>query len=168
MLYNLSFDRVMFFFGNICGNSNTLIKNVLYGFRSTPIWRHKKRKTMPNSSHQSYSETFKLEVLRDYYTSGMSTYVISKKWGIPSHSTLFKWIRKYPLHSESLSLPSELLAELEMKKEPKSREEVLEEEILRLQKALELEKLRSHAFKKLIELTETEEKISILKKGGAK
>lgn len=43
---------------------------------------------MPNSSHQSYSETFKLEVLRDYYTSGMSTYVISKKWGIPSHSTL--------------------------------------------------------------------------------
>jgi len=123
---------------------------------------------MPNQSSRSYSETFKLEVLRDYYSSGLSIIATSKKWGIPAHSTLLKWISRYPIDSKSLSLSAELLAELKMKQEPKSREKLLEEEILRLQKALEVEKLRSHAFKKLIELAEKEEKISILKKDGAK
>jgi len=123
---------------------------------------------MPNQSSRSYSETFKLEVLRDYYSSGLSIIATSKKWGIPTHSTLLKWISRYPIDSKSLSLSAELLADLKMKQEPKSREKLLEEEILRLQKALEVEKLRSHAFKKLIELAEKEEKISILKKDGAK
>ena len=123
---------------------------------------------MPNQSSGSYSEAFKLEVIRDYYSSGLSITATSKKWGIPTHSTLLKWISRYPLDSKSLSLSAELLAELKMKQEPKSREKLLEEEILRLQKALEVEKLRSHAFKKLIELAEKEEKISILKKDGAK
>ncbi|MBP1613379.1 MAG: transposase [Bacteroidetes bacterium] len=123
---------------------------------------------MPNQSSRSYSETFKLEVLRDYYSSGLSIIATSKKWGIPRHSTLLKWISRYPIDSKSLSLSAELLADLKMKQEPKSREKLLEEEILRLQKALEVEKLRSHAFKKLIELAEKEEKISILKKDGAK
>lgn len=123
---------------------------------------------MPTLSYKTYSETFKLEVLRDYYISGLSIIATTKKWGITSPSTLFKWIQSHAIDSESLSLSSELLAELKMKQEPKSREELLKEEILRLQKALELEKLRSHAFKSLIELTEKEEKISILKKDGAK
>lgn len=123
---------------------------------------------MPNLSYKTYSETFKLEVLRDYYISGLSIIATAKKWGITSPSTLFKWIQSHPIDSESLSLSSELLAELKMKQEPKSREQLLEDEILRLQKALELEKLRSHAFKSLIELAEKEEKIFILKKDGVK
>ena len=65
-------------------------------------------------------------------------------------------------------MPAEVIAELQMKDSPKSKEQLLEEEIMRLKKALELEKLRSHAFRKLIELTEKEEGISILKKDGAK
>jgi hypothetical protein len=50
----------------------------------------------------------------------------------------------------------------------RSNEEVLSEEILRLRKALEIERLRSRAFEKLIEIAEKEEGISILKKGGTK
>lgn len=123
---------------------------------------------MPKISRKPYSETFKLEVLRDYYRSGLSIIATSKKWNIPSHTTLLNWIQCYPFDSESLSLPAELLAELQMKQEPKSREQLLEAEILRLKKALELEKLRSHAFRKLIESAEKEEGISILKKDGAK
>lgn len=55
-----------------------------------------------------------------------------------------------------------------MEKAPRTKEQILEEENLRLQKALEMEKLRSLAFQRLIELTEKEEGISILKKDGAK
>ncbi len=123
---------------------------------------------MSKSPRKSYSETFKLEVLRDYYSSGMSKIEIVRKWELKHHSDLSRWIKCYPIDSELLSLSSELLAALQMKDSPKSKEQVLEEEILRLKKALELEKLRSHAFKTLIEQTEKEEGISILKKDGVK
>ncbi len=123
---------------------------------------------MSKLSRKTYSETFKLEVLRDYYSSGMSKIAITKKWGLKSHVDLLRWIKRYPIDSDLLSLSTDLLSELHMKNSPKSKEQLLEEEILRLKKALEIEKLRSHAFKKLIELTEKEEGISILKKDGAK
>jgi transposase len=123
---------------------------------------------MSKLSRKTYSETFKLEVLRDYYSSGLSKITITKKWGLNSHVDLLRWIKRYPIDSDLLSLSAELLAELHMKNSPKSKEQLLEEEVLRLKKALEIEKLRSHAFKKLIELTEKEEGISILKKDGAK
>lgn len=142
--------------------------NVLYGFRLTLFSRHKKRKNMPKQSPKSYSETFKLEVVIDYYISGLSKISTAKKWGLSSHSVLIKWLHQYPIDSDLLSLPPELISELKMKDAPKSKEQLLEEEVLRLRKALELEKLRSHAFKKLIETTEKEEGISILKKDGAK
>lgn len=123
---------------------------------------------MPKLPRKTYSETFKLEVLRDYYSSGMSIISTVKKWDLTSHSDIFRWIKCYPIDSELLSLPSELLSELSMKDAPKSKEQLLEEELFRVKKALELEKLRSHAFKRLIEQAEKEEGISILKKDGAK
>ena len=123
---------------------------------------------MSKLTRKDYSETFKLEVLRDYYSSGLSKIEIIKKWNLKNHSYLLRWIKRYPIDSDLLSLPAEVIAELQMKDSPKSKEQLLEEEIMRLKKALELEKLRSHAFRKLIELTEKEEGISILKKDGAK
>lgn len=123
---------------------------------------------MPKLPRKTYSETFKLEVLRDYYSSGMSIISTVKKWSLTSHSDIFRWLKCYPIDSELLSLPSELLAELRMKNAPKTKEQLLEEELFRVKKALELEKLRSHAFKRLIEQAEKEEGISILKKDGAK
>lgn len=123
---------------------------------------------MPRSIRKYYPETFKLEVLRDYYISGLSINATAQKWGVTHHTTLLKWIKCHSIDSESLSLPAELLAEVQMKNTPKSKEQLLEEEILRLRKALELEQLRSHAFKKLIESAEKEEGISILKKDGAR
>ena len=123
---------------------------------------------MPKSLRKFYDETFKLEVLRDYYQGGLSISATSRKWKLASMATLVSWIRLHPFDSESLSLPAELLAKLKMAKEAKSKETLLEEEVLRLKKSLELEKLRSTAFKRLIELTEKEEGISILKKGGVK
>lgn len=123
---------------------------------------------MPKISRKTYDETFRLEVLRDCYSSGLSIIATARKWGVFHPTTLLRWIQCHPIDSESLSLPAELLSELKMKNVSPSKEQLLEEEILRLKKALELEKLRSHAFKKLIESAEKEEGISILKKDGAK
>lgn len=123
---------------------------------------------MPGIRRKKYGEIFKLEVLRDYYSSGLSIMATAKKWDITTHTTLLGWIKRYPIDSESLSLPEELIAKRQMKQSPESKEQLLEEEILRLKKALELETLRSHAFKRLIETAEKEEGISILKKDGAK
>lgn len=46
--------------------------------------------------------------------------------------------------------------------------EVLQKRIAELSHSLELEKMRSRAFEKMIEIAEQEEGISILKKDGAK
>lgn len=123
---------------------------------------------MSKPSRMTYSETFKLEVLRDYYSNGLSIIATAKKWGLKHRTDIHRWIKCYPIDSKLLSLSPELVAELQMENSPKSKEQLLAEDNLRLRKALELEKLRSHAFKKLIELTEKEEGISILKKDGAK
>ncbi len=113
------------------------------------------------------SETFRLEVLRDYYLSGDSKRSIALKWGI-DRSTLHYWLNRYPLDCELLSLPAEIIHSEQMKNKKQTVEALLKEENLRLLKALEMEKLRSRAFEKLIEIAEKEEKISILKKDGAK
>lgn len=47
-------------------------------------------------------------------------------------------------------------------------QDVYEKRISDLEKALEYERLRNDAYKKLIDIAEAEEGISILKKGGVK
>ena len=94
--------------------------------------------------------------------------MIAKKWGLCSHTLLIKWLKRYPIDPELLSLGCVIPSNLEMLSEEKDQKKLLEDEILRLKKALEIEKLRSRAFEKLIEITEKEEGISILKKDGAK
>ncbi|MBO5062623.1 MAG: hypothetical protein J6C31_08440, partial [Prevotella sp.] len=45
---------------------------VLHWYRLTLKKRHKKRNIMSKFHRKNYSESFKLEVLRDYYASGLS------------------------------------------------------------------------------------------------
>lgn len=47
-------------------------------------------------------------------------------------------------------------------------QDALEKRMADLEKALEYERLRNYAYKKLIDIAEAEEGISILKKGGVK
>lgn len=62
----------------------------------------------------------------------------------------------------------ETLANLPMPMPEKSQEDLLKERVASLERALALEKMRSRAFEKMIEIAEAEEGISILKKDGAK
>lgn len=116
-----------------------------------------------------FSETFKLSVLREYYSSGLSQYAISKKYSL-DHGCLYRWRKEYPITSKELSLPSSIIDSFNMsEKQPGLTEtEKLQKRIAELQHSLELEKMRSRAFEKMIEIAEEEEGISILKKDGAK
>ena len=120
-------------------------------------------------SRRKHSETFKLSVLREYYSSGSSKNGIARKYSI-NPSCLYGWLKKYPIESECLSLSSATIeAYHKAKEQPEvTQTEALEKRIEDLRRSLELEKMRSRAFEKMIEIAEQEEGISILKKDGAK
>lgn len=83
---------------------------------------------------------------------------------------MYQWLRRWPVDSKSLSLPSETIERYRMAhKETKLTDaDILRKKVTELQQALDLEKMRSRAYEKLIEIAEAEEGISILKKDGAK
>ncbi|MDO4172559.1 MAG: hypothetical protein Q4E63_01160 [Prevotellaceae bacterium] len=124
---------------------------------------------MNTKNHREYSETFKLQVLQDYYSSGQSKRSIERKWQIPSGRIYF-WEKAFPIDNFPLPLPSESFERYMMEHEKKdpSTEEMLLKRIDDLQRSLEYEKMRSRAFERMIEIAEQEEGISILKKGGVK
>ena len=59
-------------------------------------------------NQRQYDECFKLQVLSDYYSSGLSKSFIIQKWGI-SLPTFLKWEKLWPIASKELSLPDEII-----------------------------------------------------------
>ena len=126
---------------------------------------------------QPFSMDFKLQLLKEYYESGLSMYSISKKHGVNS-VTFLRWVKS--IDSQSLSLPEEL-SELEnqiyMKRkkpiEEKSSHEMTElerlrDENLRLRKALSYSELRNEALHEVLKIGRDRYGIDLLKKAGAK
>jgi transposase len=115
-----------------------------------------------------YSEEYKLSVLRDYYENGSSKSEISRKWHLSGPTLIKSWLERYPISSESLSLSRKLIDDLMKKHSPQTKEEELTLRIKELEKALELEKLRSLAYSTMIDIAEKEFNIPIRKKPGTK
>ena len=124
-----------------------------------------------------FSMEFKLQLLKEYYESGLSMYSISKKHGVNS-VTFLRWVKSF--ESQSLSLPNELI-ELEnqvymRRKKPieeKSSHEMTElerlrDENLRLRKALSYSELRNEALHEVLKIGRDRYGIDLLKKAGAK
>lgn len=120
---------------------------------------------------------FKLQLLKEYYESGLSMYSISKKHGVNS-VTFLRWVKS--IDSQSLSLPEEL-SELEnqiymKRKKPIERNtspemtelERLRDENLRLRKALSYSELRNEALHEVLKIGRDRYGIDLLKKAGAK
>ena len=124
---------------------------------------------MTKAKQKRFDDSFKLQVLSDYYSSGMSKSFISRKWGI-SHPTLIKWQKLWPIDSKALSLPDEIISTYRMggKDRGKTDEQIYQEHISELEKSLQMERMRCRALEKVIEIAEREEGISILKKDGVK
>ena len=132
--------------------------------------------SMITENHQPYSgyvhrkEETKLEILRDYYENDLSEAEVVSKYHLSSKQLLFQWIGQYMGKSLSLSEPNE--TDLEMRK-MKNNTDVLsghekDLKIKSLEKALELEKLRSRGFEVMIDVAEKELNIPIRKKAGTK
>ena len=60
-----------------------------------------------SKNYQRYSEEFKLSVIRDYYSSGMSKYACRRKYHLRSGGTLLNWLRKYENEKKVVSLHPE-------------------------------------------------------------
>lgn len=124
---------------------------------------------MTKGEKKHYSDDFKLKVLSDYYKSGLSNFFISRKWGV-ARGSIKNWQKLWPIDSEALSLPSEIISTSRMEAENngKSDEQILQERIAALERSLQMERMRCRALEKVIEIAEREEGISILKKDGVK
>ena len=87
---------------------------------------------------------------------------------ISSRSVLFSWMDKFLNEKDLLPLQQESDSDEDMAKTKDERLKEKDAEIKRLRKALELEKLRSHAYSTMIDLAEQTFNIPVRKKSGTK
>ena len=118
------------------------------------------------------SEEFKLSVIRDYYSSGMSKAACRRKYGLCNITLLNSWLKKYGSLLKPLSLPHEPIEGETMSNRSKEsyRDEnaALKKRIKELEKALSFSRLETEARDLLITRAEEYFKIPIRKKSGAK
>ena len=119
-----------------------------------------------------YSEEFKLSVIRDYYSSGVSKRACVRKYGLSGDAILLLWLRKYECEKDSLPLQSESSNDEDManrsKEDYKDENTQLKKRIKELEKALEFSRLETLARDLMIDKAEDYFDISIRKKSGAK
>lgn len=121
---------------------------------------------MTKSKARKFTVEFKKAVVRNYYESGLSKTLITDKWGLYNISILNRWLKDFPVDEKLVTLRQETINQME--KAQNESPEALAKRIKELESELAYQKLRAHAFEKMIEIAEQEEGISILKKGGAK
>lgn len=110
-----------------------------------------------------YSQSFKQQVLDDYFQSGMSQVECYTKWKIPE-KTLNTWICACKNTQKSVSLrqnaiymdpKDQAIADLRLENE-------------RLRREVEYNKLRVSGYERLLEIVKEKDGIDLLKKDGAK
>lgn len=124
-----------------------------------------------SKKYKVYSEEFKLSVIRDYYSSGMSKYACMKKYGLSSPRLLLSWLLKYDSDEKALPLQSENPEEdmaNRSKDNYKEENAQLKKRIRELEKALEFSRLETMARDMMIDKAEEYFDIAIRKKSGAK
>ena len=110
-----------------------------------------------------YSQSFRQQVLEDYFQSGMSQGECARKWKI-KYNTINLWIstcknqeKRVPLHSNLFHMDAkdQAIADLRVENE-------------RLLREVEYNKLRVAGYERLLEIIKQEDGIDLLKKDGAK
>jgi transposase-like protein len=110
-----------------------------------------------------YSQSFRNQVMSDYFSSVESQASCARKWQIPKR-TLNEWLKScviakeaIPLHPKSryMDAKAQALENLRMENE-------------RLRREVEYHKLRVASYERLLEIIKQEDGIDLLKKDGAK
>lgn len=115
-----------------------------------------------------FSDEEKMQIVSEYVQGRVPASLIIEKYHLSSRQVLFNWMDKFVNENELLSLPENQSEDLMSKKNTEDRIKDLEAENKRLEKALELEKLRAKAFDKMINVAEETFNIPIRKKSGTK
>ncbi len=114
-------------------------------------------KSKKGATRRHFSQSFKKKVVAEFERGFLNKDQLQVKYGIGGNTTVLKWCRKYG----KLHYPEKGGLGRPMKDPQKQR-------IKDLEKQLADAKLKIEAYQKLIEISEAEEKISILKKDAAK
>ena len=118
----------------------------------------------------TYDEEYKICILREYYSSGMTRNAFLKKHNLP-YATFLRWLRSYELDNNSLPLqPDQQDDDMANRSKDDYKEEnaQLKKRIRELEKALEFSKLETMARDMMIDKAEEYFDIPIRKKSGAK
>lgn len=102
----------------------------------------------------TFTDDDRILIVREYLESGVAAEKIIKKYHISNRSVLFSWMDKFLNEKDLLPLQQEPVDDDDMAKTKDERLKEKDAEIKRLRKALELEKLRSHAYSTMIDLAE--------------
>nr|CDL66457.1 unnamed protein product [uncultured bacterium] len=116
-----------------------------------------------------FTDEDKIQIVSEYVSGHIPARELIKKYHISSRQVLFNWMDRYVNEQELISLQEETNSTDQMAKQSaEERLKELEVENKRLQKALELEKLRSKAYDTMINVAESTFNIPIRKKSGTK
>ena len=115
-----------------------------------------------------FTEEDRIQIVSEYVRGGIPAQAIIEKYHLSSRQVLFNWMDKYVNEKDLVSLPDDQSEDPMAKKNPEDQIRELKEENKRLEKALELEKLRSKAFDTMINVAEQTFNIPIRKKSGTK
>ena len=120
-------------------------------------------------SPTKYSEEFKLSVIRDYYSSGMSKQACARKYQLCNAQLFRSWLKKYGNNSVPLQPePDEDEMANRSKDSYKEENAQLKKRIRELEKALQFSRLETLARDLMIDKAEEYFDVPIRKKSGAK
>jgi transposase-like protein len=114
-----------------------------------------------------FTDDFKLMVVQDYLSSGISKEELKRKYNYTGCNNIYRWMRKFGL-SEPSEDQLELQRAMAKEKQKSSLEQELELKIKKLEEDLKREQFRTKALSTMIDIAERELKVDIRKKSGAK
>ncbi|NNL16627.1 MAG: transposase [Flavobacteriaceae bacterium] len=119
-------------------------------------------------SKPRYSDSFKALIIKKLIEQDYSIVELSRQYGV-STRTITRWIDRFTNGNNSISLHSQTQKTLNKRKSHQDdSKEALLKQIEQLEASLEKEKMRSQAFKTMIEIAQKKFNISIEKKSGSK
>lgn len=127
---------------------------------------------------QTFSEAFISQVIDEYLSTGQPKVHIQQKHGILFRSAIHTWMKQRNIADIHVKTPyldrvyqsnqEELSKKYDPKKGAAALEDAAQQRIRELEKQLEEEKLRSEAYRRMIDIAEQELKIPIRKKSVTK
>ena len=112
-------------------------------------------------------ETDRIQIVNEILGGKITVEEVRKQYKLSSLQVVWCWIGKYLSQIKSVSLQEETEEEMARKSKDEHIKE-LKAQLKKKEKELELEKLRSHAYDKMIDVAEEMFNIPIRKKAGTK